>query len=110
MESVTHKIRANHNEMGPAEKKIADYIIANLNEITVISISELAEKCGCGDATVVRFSRRLGFEGLEHFPSVRNKPETVLYFHLQSSYPSLIHCNRDFKFCLRSTGNILVEI
>jgi DNA-binding MurR/RpiR family transcriptional regulator len=49
--------------MGPAEKKIADYIITNLNEITVISISELAEKCGCGDATVVRFSRRLGFEG-----------------------------------------------
>ena len=65
MESVTHKIRSNHNEMGPAEKKIADYIIANLNEITVISISELAEKCGCGDATVVRFSRRLGFEGFQ---------------------------------------------
>jgi DNA-binding MurR/RpiR family transcriptional regulator len=65
MESVTHKIRANRNEMGPAEKKIADYIITNLNEITVISISELAEKCGCGDATVVRFSRRLGFEGFQ---------------------------------------------
>ena len=62
METVTHKIRRLQPEMGPAEKKLADYITKNLNEIMGISISELAEKCGCGDATVVRFSRRLGFK------------------------------------------------
>lgn len=65
MESVSYKIRSNYKEMGPAEKKIADYIIDNLNEIMATSISELAEKCGCGDATVVRFSRRLGYEGFQ---------------------------------------------
>lgn len=65
METVTHKIRRLQPEMGPAEKKLADYITKNLNEIMGISISELAEKCGCGDATVVRFSRRLGFEGFQ---------------------------------------------
>lgn len=65
METVTHKIRRLYNDMGPAEKKIADYIVLNLNEIMAISISELAEKCSCGDATVVRFSRRLGFEGFQ---------------------------------------------
>lgn len=65
METVTHKIRRLYKDMGPAEKKIADYIVINLNEIMATSISELAEKCGCGDATVVRFSRRLGFEGFQ---------------------------------------------
>ncbi len=65
MESVIQKIRTCYGEMGPAEKKIADFVTGNLNDIMATSISELAELCGCGDATVVRFSRRLGFEGYQ---------------------------------------------
>lgn len=65
MESVSRKIRIMYKEMGPAERKIADFILQNLNEIMSISISELAHKCGCGDATVVRFSRRLGYSGFQ---------------------------------------------
>ncbi|MBQ3561982.1 MAG: MurR/RpiR family transcriptional regulator, partial [Clostridia bacterium] len=65
MESIIHKIRFMRDEMGPAEKLICDYILNNANEITGISISELAKRCGCGDATVVRFSRKLGFDGYQ---------------------------------------------
>ncbi len=65
MESVIHKIRFLTTSMGPAEKKIADYILNNSGEMIGMSISEFAEKCGCGDATVVRFSRRLGLEGYQ---------------------------------------------
>ncbi len=65
MESVIQKIRTHYSEMGPAEKKIADFVTGNINDIMATSISELAEQCGCGDATVVRFSRRLGFEGYQ---------------------------------------------
>ncbi len=65
MESVSRKIRTLYKEMGPAERKIADFILQNLNEIMSTSISELASKCGCGDATVVRFSRRLGYTGYQ---------------------------------------------
>ena len=63
MESIAHKIRFSANSMGPAEKRIAEYLLQHSGEIINVSISELAEKCGCGDATVVRFSRRLGFSG-----------------------------------------------
>lgn len=65
MESVIHKIRFMRKEMGPSEKKIAEYLLENPGEIIGISISELATRCGCGDATVVRFSRRLGFDGYQ---------------------------------------------
>lgn len=65
MESLLHKIRFLYSEMGPGERKIADYILQNPSDIVGISISELAVRCGCGDATVVRFSRRLGFEGYQ---------------------------------------------
>lgn len=65
MESIIHKIRFMRSQMGPAEKKIADYILENTQEIIGDSISEFAEKCSCGDATVVRFARRLGFGGYQ---------------------------------------------
>lgn len=65
MESIIHKIRFLLSSMGPAEKRIADYILNHTGEIVGISISELAERCDCGDATVVRFSRRLGLEGYQ---------------------------------------------
>ena len=65
METTLFLIRSRYGEMGPAEKKIADYILQNPQDVISVSISELADRCGCGDATVVRFSRRLGFEGYQ---------------------------------------------
>ena len=65
MESILHKIRFMRQQMGPGEKKIADYILENSQDIISASISDFAEKCGCGDATVVRFARRLGFDGYQ---------------------------------------------
>ncbi|MBQ9860573.1 MAG: MurR/RpiR family transcriptional regulator [Clostridia bacterium] len=65
MESVLHKIRFLYDTMGPGEKRIADYILQNTQSILGLSINDLADRCGSGDATVVRFSRRLGFSGYQ---------------------------------------------
>ena len=65
MESIMHKIRFSAYSMGPAEKRIADYLLKHSGEIIDLSISELAIRCECGDATVVRFSRRLGLDGYQ---------------------------------------------
>ena len=51
--------------MGRGEKRIADWILLHPHKIIGMSISELAEVCGCGDATIVRFSRRLGLSGYQ---------------------------------------------
>lgn len=65
MESVIHKIRFMRKSMGPAEKRIADYLLEHTGEIIDLSISDLSEKCRCGNATIVRFSRRLGLGGYQ---------------------------------------------
>jgi len=65
MESILHKIRFSFDLMGPAEKKIANYLLDHTGEIISLSISEFAAHCDCGNATVVRFSRRLGLEGYQ---------------------------------------------
>ncbi len=63
MESTLHRIRANYGKLGPSEKKIADYILKNEQQVTSLPINELAVLSGSTAATIVRFSRRLGFKG-----------------------------------------------
>lgn len=56
-------IKAKYGEMGPGEKKIADWILSYPKEIISLSISDFADKCKSSEATIVRFSRRLGLKG-----------------------------------------------
>ena len=65
MESIIHKIHFSMDTLGPAEKKIANYLLEHTGEVISLSISDFAKKCGCGDATVVRFSRRMELEGYQ---------------------------------------------
>ena len=65
MESILLKIKELYSQMGGSERKIADWIISNFQEIIGLSINELASRCGCGEATIVRFSRRLGLSGYQ---------------------------------------------
>ncbi len=65
MERTSLQIKVLYDEMGRAEKKIADWIIANPGKLIPLSISELADECKCSEATIVRFARRLGFDGYQ---------------------------------------------
>ena len=65
MDKVSLKIRMLYDTLGGAEKKIADWIFENPGKIISLSIVELAEKCKCSEATIVRFSRKIGLEGYQ---------------------------------------------
>ena len=59
------RIRTLYNTMGKAEKRLADWLLENPDRLIGLSISELAEFAGVSEATVVRFSRKLGFDGYQ---------------------------------------------
>ena len=65
MDKTTLKIKVLYDKMGKAERQIADWLTANPGEILPLSIVDLAEKCSCSEATIVRFSKRLGFSGYQ---------------------------------------------
>ena len=65
MEKISIKIKVSYPEMSKAEKRIADWLSQNPNEILALSIVELAEKCECSEATIVRFAKRLGLGGYQ---------------------------------------------
>ena len=50
-----------------SEKKLADFILSNQDGIAYLSISQLADGANVAEATVSRFSRRLGFKGYVDF-------------------------------------------
>ena len=52
-----------YNSLNSIEKKIADYILQNTAACRHLSARELADKCGCSAATVVRFARKLNYSG-----------------------------------------------
>jgi len=65
MDKISLKIKLMYDEMGKAEKQIADWIGMNPGKIISLSIVELAEQCRCSEATIVRFSKRLGMSGFQ---------------------------------------------
>lgn len=65
MNNIMLRIKTLYGDMGSGEKKIANWILENQSKIISLSISELAEKCGSGEATIVRFARRLGLTGYQ---------------------------------------------
>lgn len=60
---VIENIRRHYTKMYAAEKKVATYIIENSAEVINMSISELAEKTGTSDATIIRMCKRIEFSG-----------------------------------------------
>lgn len=65
MDKISLKIRLLYKDMGKAEKQVADWIEQNPGKIISLSIVELAEQCKCSEATIVRFSKRLGLSGYQ---------------------------------------------
>lgn len=58
-------IRSNYAKFSEKEKKIADYILEKPETIIHRTINEVADDLNIADATVFRFSKRIGFKGFQ---------------------------------------------
>ncbi len=54
-----------YNDMGRSEKKVADWLFSHSGEVLPYSITDFASKCESSEATIVRFSKRLGCRGYQ---------------------------------------------
>ncbi len=51
----------------PAERRVAEFVLALPKEVTKMSLQKLAKRCECGEATVVRLCRTIGLSGYTQF-------------------------------------------
>lgn len=56
-------IKTEYHKLTNMEKKLADYILKNYENVVLMSVGELAEKAGVVKSLVIRFCKSLGFEG-----------------------------------------------
>ena len=67
MPGVLVKIRSQHASLPRAERRVADYILANAEEAPRSSVQEFARAAGVSVASVSRFVRRMGFADFKDF-------------------------------------------
>lgn len=60
-------IQLSYNQFTKTEKKIADYVIRNTEQVLFMSISDLSDACKVADASVHRFCRTVGVKGYQEF-------------------------------------------
>lgn len=65
--SCKQKIRGMMNHLTNTETKIAKYVLDHYDSVLTSNITELAEKAGVSDASVVRFCKSLGYKGYQDF-------------------------------------------
>lgn len=61
--SCLYIIKQSFNNFTESEKKIADYILGNKDEVVNLSAQDLADRVEGSAAGIIRFSKKLGFKG-----------------------------------------------
>ncbi|MFW6029394.1 MAG: MurR/RpiR family transcriptional regulator [Halanaerobiales bacterium] len=59
------RINSYMEQLKPAEKKVAKFILNNREEVIHLSITKLASKAGVSEATVVKFCQHIGYSGYQ---------------------------------------------
>ena len=62
-EFLEELIQQKNEEFTSTEKKIANFILEQYNEIPFLSIHDFADRLDVGKASIMRFTRKLGFDG-----------------------------------------------
>ena len=60
---VRDRIFSIYDSLYDAEKKAADYLIAHQEDVSNMSVSELAQNCDTSQATIIRFCKKIGCGG-----------------------------------------------
>ena len=64
---ILERIHASYYQLTATEKKVADFVLAQHDQIQFMSITQLAEVCGTAEATISRFCRSLKLKGFNAF-------------------------------------------
>ena len=65
--NILERIHASYYQLTAAERKVADYVLAQHSQVQFMSITQLADECGTAEATISRFCRSLKLKGFNAF-------------------------------------------
>ena len=100
--NILERVRASYYHLTTAERKVADYVLANAHNVQFMSITQLADECGAAEATISRFCRSLELKGFNAF-----KIELARHSASQDSQPE--HPEDTFQGRCAQVGRLAQE-
>ena len=82
MDNLISKIQSMN--LTKTEKVIADYILDNINNIGLSTVTDISLKLGVSDTSIIRFIRLLGFAGFADFKNTM-KERMLEHYNLNLS-------------------------
>ena len=88
MQTLSSHIRTKYHILSPTQKQIADFVLSHAEEVILLSLSDLADKCSTSETTILRFLRKLGFDSYQVFKvrmaqDVSNHSGKAIYEEIQ---------------------------
>lgn len=65
--SLMDRMRAAASDLKKAERRVVDFVLADIDAATRMSIKDLAQSANVSEPTVMRFARRMGCDGFADF-------------------------------------------
>ena len=69
-EGLIRVIHERYEDMSKSYQKIALYLTQNPNDVAVLSVSAIADRCGVHASSFVRFAQALGYHGFKDLQSL----------------------------------------
>lgn len=64
---ILERIHGSYYQLTATERKVADFVLAQHDQVQFMSITQLADECGTAEATISRFCRSLKIKGFNAF-------------------------------------------
>ena len=108
-------IKENFSSFTKAEKKIADYILQDKeNHIIAMTLAELSATLNLGEATIVRFCRKInckGFQDMKFAIALEDTSVAVSYTHLDVYKRQILRSvKRCIFICLTADDDLSHEL
>ena len=104
------KINEYYKTFTKQEKKLADFLLKNINEASVLTISELSKKSGVSCSTINRFAITLGYKGFKEF--IRDMYHEANSLPVQENVYEINHenpLNMDIDTVIKVVCNLNIE-
>ena len=79
-----------------SDKILIKYIQENIEDVSYMPISQIAKESNIGEATITRFSKKMGFSSLQDFKvtlaqeiSISNKSKTIINSNIENNEPAI---------------------
>ncbi len=72
-EGLIRLVHERYDAMSPTNRRIAEYLTQNPNEMAVGSVNDLGRRCGVHPSSLVRFGQSMGFDGFRDLQALFRK-------------------------------------